>query len=206
MWTSRRRKISDLIQATKDIKVSPFVRIIWTLAFIYILSFLVFLLSFFMSREPVSIGSFITSFQGGWGRFFLAIAIEYLIAAATLFFFHVFPPSPDDSAMGDTALLRSSSTIYLIAICTVVTVPLYAFNVYAYLPQQIGGGQIIPVSVNISNNAISALVGNPDVETYLIDRTSSSTIFLLENKNGQSYRIIEISQDLIQTVTYSQSP
>ena len=79
-------------------------------------------------------------------------------------------------------------------------------RVYPVLPQQIGGGQLIKVEIVISDNTIEPQFNNPQINTYLIDRTSATSFFMLQKNDESEYKIIEIKNDIIQSITYALSP
>jgi uncharacterized membrane protein len=102
--------------------------------------------------------------------------------------------------------LYALSSLYIIAnsIIVVAVIFIYSFTVYPYLPQQLGGGRAIPVKAEISNQNINTLFSNSSNETYLIDRTSGSTIFLISNNKAST--IMEVSNSQMESITYLKSP
>jgi len=69
-----------------------------------------------------------------------------------------------------------------------------------------GGGKILQVTVITSNQELKPSFADKDIETYLIDRTSSSVLFLLVSKSKPEYHTIEVSSPLIESVTYLAVP
>ena len=160
--------------------------------------------------EPIKISpstsSATSSAVVGWSRFFLLIVIIYIIIAVLLtsvFFNAASTSSSDDKPVIDNPLSISHGLILVIAIAILLIVPAYTLGVYPNIPQQVGGGQIIRVDAQISNNDASQLFLEPNTNTYLIDRTSCSSIFLLIDNVSNEYKVQEIQNDLIFSITYN---
>lgn len=96
--------------------------------------------------------------------------------------------------------------IYFTAIAIGVIPQLYALGVYPGIPQQLGGGQILPVTVITSSAELKLDLNDSNNDVYMIDRASSNTLFLLVSKNQKEYRVIEISSALIESITYLSTP
>jgi hypothetical protein len=150
-------------------------------------------------------GSSTSLLSGGWLRFFGAIICIYSLVAIYLTFQFVQQSSSEQSD-DENPLAKTSSLIYLVTIAIVFIVPTYALGIYPNLPQQIGGGNIMRVEANISSNELNRDFSNTCIEIYLIDRTSNSSLFFLMDTAKQAHKVIEVSSDLIQSVTYKTFP
>ena len=129
------------------------------------------------------------------------------LCACSVYLTFTFISRPDpDLSMVDEPATRLSPWIYLIALCITIVVPVYALGVYPLLPQQIGGGRALRVEVTTANQDLNSDFANPELETYLIDRASDNSLFLVTDKSRQHYRVVEVSSSLIQSIVYNQSP
>jgi hypothetical protein len=144
---------------------------------------------------------------GGWFQFFLTIVIIYIAVASVLIYRFFLPPrsTPSSEDKGGKVALNPWM-IYFIAIAIGVIPQLYALGVYPSIPQQLGGGQILPVTVITSSDELKLDLTDPNNDVYMIDRASSNTLFLLVSKNQKEYRVIEISSSLIESITYLSTP
>jgi hypothetical protein len=145
--------------------------------------------------------------SGGWLQFFLAIVIIYIVVATVLIFRFYLPlwsTGRLEDKGGNVGL--NPWIIYFTAIAIAVIPQLYAIGVYPSIPQQLGGGQVLPVSVTTSRDELKFDLADPNNDVYMIDRASSSTLFFLVGKNQQQHRVIEISNSLIQSITYLSTP
>jgi len=197
------REISRKIKASKwDILGS----LIGMFVYIYLLFLLINLISFFLTGNGSTNTKLTMSLPSDWVLFFNTIAIIYSFIAVYLTFKVLFHNSSEASSNDDTVFIGSSSIIYLIAIIIILVVPLYAIKVYPALPQQIGGGHLIRVEVLLSDFTIDPQFKSQTIETYLIDRTSKTSFFLLQNTSQLEYKIIEIQNGDILSITYAHSP
>ena len=85
-------------------------------------------------------------------------------------------------------------------------VPLYAYYIYPYLPQQIGGGQVLHVGVVVSSDDLKSRFVLAQNEVYLVDRGPASALFLIINRGTQEHEVLEVSNSLIQSIIYNPSP
>jgi hypothetical protein len=203
--TSRRQILSEAYKKIRESKGQVFVPLVGAFLFFYALNLLGSLLSFVLSGKVSATIRFTVTLQGGWAQFFSVVVIIYALIAVYLTFITLYPPSAvvsDD----DTALSNTSAFMYFAAMCITITVPVYALRVYPALPQQIGGGQLLQVQVAISDDTVRPQFDGQNVETYLIDRTSNTSIFFLQNNSQPGYKIVEIPNELIQSIVYAQSP
>ena len=109
--------------------------------------------------------------------------------------------SVSSDIVGDNFLL-----IYAFIPVIAIIFSVYAFGVYPYLPQQIGGGRLIPVEVTSSSNDMDTIFSAQANETYLIDRATSNSLFLIVDQPTEKYKILEVSNDLIESIVFYESP
>lgn len=143
------------------------------------------------------------SLSEGLDKFLGAIFVLYAIAAAYLVWFTLMPHMA--VATGNDSTIKVARSFYLVAAIIGVVMPLYSLGVYPNIPQQIGGGRVLPVDVTASGNEVTDLLADASIEIYLIDRTSNSAILLLANTQQGSQRIIELANSQIQSITYRMS-
>jgi hypothetical protein len=85
-------------------------------------------------------------------------------------------------------------------------VPVYSIGVYPYLPQQIGGGQLISVDVHSSSDDIDLMFTKQTNETFLIDRAPNNSLFLIVDQPTKKYKIIEVANSSIDSIVFYESP
>jgi hypothetical protein len=175
----------------------------------FVLTFIFFLiyslLTFIISSKVNTPTSTTTWLPEGWSQYFVAVVVVYSLIAAYLTFIFILPSSKDEEQSQDP-LARTSAWIYLITIGILIILPVYAFGIYPRIPQQVGGGQLLRVEVVVSSNDLKSYFTDTDINAYLIDRTSNSSLFLLVGKNKQTPKIIEVSGNIIQSLTYTLPP
>lgn len=198
--------VADMLKGLWRNKGKALGFIVAAFAFMYALILLSNLLGFLASSkiggQSTGTSSMLTE---GWLRFFGAAVVIYALVAVFLTFVLIFPPSSDNST-GDDELARSRAQIYLTAIAIIFIVPVFALGVYPNLPQQVGGGQVLRVEAIVDSDAVRPYFSNSNIEVYLIDRTSSGLLFLFLDKTKPEQRVMEVSSDLIKSITFSLSP
>jgi hypothetical protein len=200
----RKQILSDAYKKIKESKGKVFGSLIGAVLLIYLLILSESLLSFYLNGRVSSTSTTISTLPDGWSQLFNGIVIVYTFVALYLTLIALYPPST--TLEEDTIQPKSYSWIYIVAISISIIVPIYTSRVYPTLPQQIGGGQLLKVQVVMSDNVIEPLFEDIDMETYLIDRTSNTSFFFIQNTAGSVYKIIEIQNDSIQNITYAHSP
>lgn len=202
--TPRKQIVTDLLKSIWPIKVSTIRRWIGGLIALYAFTMLASLLASLIAGE-VSTAGLVPSMQGGWMNFFIAVILASAIIVAFIISVHLYPFGRAASK-DNVALPMVSGSIYFVAIGIALVVPAYAFYVYPGLPQQVGGGQLLVVEVSFSDDELGSQFGDPGTETYLVDRTSSSLILMLVDEKGSEPKIMEVSTDLVQSITYAKTP
>lgn len=201
---TRRQILKEAYQKMKETKGKIFIPLLGAFALFYLLNLSSSLLSFYVSGKLSTASKTTFTFPNGWTQLFNSIVIIYLFVAVYLTFIALYPPSTSDNE--SSTMSNSSASIYLIALSIIIIVPVYILRVYPALPQQIGGGQLIKVHIAISDNSIEPKFSNPEINTYLIDRTSNTSFFMLQKNDETEYKIVEIQNGIIQSIVYAQSP
>ncbi len=134
-------------------------------------------------------------------RFFYVAFLIYLLISAWFFYnLSIQTDSQSDTSTTASSNQDSNSTdpidkhfgkLHVIAWSIIILVPIYTFNIYPAMPQQIGGGKFVEVEL-LTSEDISVYVSNIDNKTYLVDRYSNGGIFLFVDKNGEE-QVMEIS-------------
>jgi len=202
---NRRQVLAEIYKKIVENKWKTTTTLITAYFLLYLLNLSGSLVSFYLAGKLPTTPKATFTFPNGWAQLFNAITIIYIFIALYLTFIALFPPSTTDDT-DDVVTPKSFTSIYVIALGIITIVPLYVSRVYPVLPQQIGGGQLIKVQVLVSENTLEPQFSNPDVNTYLIDRTPSTSFFMLQKNDKSEYKILEIQNELIQSVIYVHSP
>lgn len=204
--TPRRQILKEAFQKIKESKGEFFGSFLGLFIFLYLLNILSSAISFFLAGKVSMTTKLTISLPSNWALFFNTIAIIYALIAVYLTFVVLYNSSSTVSSDDDTVLSSTSSLIYFVSAFIVLVVPLYAIRVYPALPQQIGGGQLLKVQVILSDKTIEPQFEDQNIATYLIDRTSNTSFFVLQNTSQSEYKIIEIQNDAIQSIIYTHFP
>ena len=212
------RKPRKLIvgEAFKGVKQKA-TKFLGTLLAVFVVAFtIIFIfdsLGFITSNKISAPGTSSTAFftEGLW-RYLFAIVLVYTLVAVFVTTFSITQSSSSSRKEGpgsqqeDNPLGRAQAWIYLTALAIIIIVPAYALGIYPYLPQNIGGGSIMRVEALVSSDELKPYFTDPNIETFLIDRTSNSSLFLLLDKSKEKHRIIEIASGLVKSITYNPTP
>lgn len=137
----------------------------------------------------------------GWQRFLLGIVITYGIGATYMLL--LYRRQPNGLFNADVIKSKAISWLYLGAYVGSLLIPLYAVGIYPYLSQQIGGGAPVAVTVQVTEEDLQAQFSAPGSIIYLIDRTSSSMLFIVSADEQTMDEAIEVSSDSIVQIKYS---
>lgn len=80
-------------------------------------------------------------------------------------------------------------------------ITVYTLAIFPALGYHVGGGAPQPVTVFSENEEIQAIVGEGDVETYLLDRSGHEYLFVFTSATGD-YQVMEISTENIDSIVY----
>lgn len=198
---SRRDFLKETLVGLKDSSNHKFAFKIFVSLMIFSIVFAVIGVLFkFFGLENFSLfgGLKIVSFEI-YNYFFLAFLIY--IALVTWFLFNLLLKENELNTKEDTSLNAEGkptdpideqlSKLYLLAWGILLLVPIYTFNIYPTMPQQLGGGRPIQVELIVSEN-ISETISFEEGTTYLIDRYPTGGIFLFIDKSGNE-SVTEIS-------------
>jgi preprotein translocase subunit SecG len=210
--STRREMIGKLFEGLKE----DYKKIIISILLIFIATYIFFVLSSILTllqtsdvRSSVTRDSYL---HAGWSRYLGAIIVVYGLLAIYLLLIFFTPSQSNNKGKEDEVLddpnptSEYSSWIYIVALIIGIIVPAYAFGVYPYLPQQIGGGRLIPVEVTASSDELNSIFTTQTNETYLIDRAPDNSLFLIVDQPTENYKIIEVSNDLIESIVFYESP
>jgi hypothetical protein len=213
--TSRREKLKTLINAlNNDV---DYKKVLMYLALAFLGLYAAILLSSIIELlRPGDVTSNITTssfFQVGWSRFFIGIVIVYAFIAVLLLLMSSTTRQSKNKKGGDNEkesregiVSKYFSWIYVFIPTITTIISVYAFGVYPYLPQQIGGGRLIPVDVIISSDSTNSEFTVQTNKIYLIDRAPSNSLFLIIDQPTDKYKIIEISNELVESIVFYESP
>lgn len=204
--TPRRRFLADAVAATKQHTGRLIAIFMGLFIFLYAWYLAMSLINFMATNTVTTKTTTISSLlQGGWLRYFGAIAGIYAPVGIFLTIPFIFPKNTTERREDDDTV-ESSPWIYLIALAITILVPAYSLGIYPNLPQQLGGGRVIQIAITTDSDNLMPFFDSQENDIYLIDRTSASLLLLLINKNQREDRVIEVSSSLVQSITYSVSP
>jgi len=203
----RKLIVGKVFEGIKKKTTKFLVSLLTFFVFLLAIQFTFDLLGFIASNKISASSTSSTAFflSEGWRRYLLAIVLVYAIPAVYLTLLAITGPY-SSGEQEDIPLVRTSARIYLIALAIIIIVPVYGLGIYPYLPQNIGGGNMLRVEALVSSDELKPYFTDPNIETYLIDRTSNSSLFLLLNKCNQKHRVVEIASGLVKSITYNPTP
>ena len=138
-------------------------------------------------------------YQIAWFRYLIAIIIVYLLCAIFISFIFMVRTESNTNKSGNQ-VSKHSSLIFVAAIFVMIIFPIYSKFVYPYLPQHIGGGKPVEISINYFTDELNNKLKSID-KIYLIDKSNNSTILMLIDLNDD-YHIFEIDNDQIISINY----
>lgn len=202
---SRRDTLRELGAALRREGLKSFQPLLGIVAFMYLLNLLASAMGYWATGVVQVSKTYTLSLHGGWAEYFFAIALIYTFAATYVTLVALFPPGIDyvGSAMPFSAF---TSYAYLAALAVAIAIPVYALKIYPLLPQQVGGGLPIRVRVSIVESPGSQRFQVDNTSVFLIDRTSSTYIFLVRDSVDESDTLIEIKNELVESVEYIVQP
>jgi hypothetical protein len=204
MREPRKKRLNEIGKAIPRFLGRLIVACVFTLLAIELID----LLTFLATNKVGVTSSQSSSLPSGWARFFSGIVVIYALVAVlwTFLFLSFRSSSKDKDDLQENPVASISLWVYLIAFAIAVIVPLYAYYIYPYLPQQIGGGQALHVGVVVSSDDLKSRFVLAQNEVYLIDRGPASALFLIINRDTQEHQVLEVSNSLIQSIIYNPSP
>jgi hypothetical protein len=161
------------------------------------------LLGFIVSNQigkPISIPWGNLMADGWWRYFGTMVAIYAMLGTFLMFFILISTSSREDQPPDDVE--KTWTWLFLLGLAVWFIIPVYSTGIYPYLPQQIGGGKLLQIEAVIVNDELKTYFTDSTIETYLIDRTSNSTLFLLTTKDKQTSKVFEVASSSIQSIIY----
>jgi hypothetical protein len=147
----------------------------------------------------------------GWWRFIGYAFLIYVCAGGLLLWAvtRQWPPFTTGEPSGESKATRMGTlvpgTTFTLALvgCLVV---LFAVGIYPHLPQQVGGGSPIRIELMTKDDSLNRLVGGPDTQIYLLDRTSAATLIMVVNSKNKTWRIVEVTNTQVDGIAYLPPP
>lgn len=102
----------------------------------------------------------------------------------------------------DSFIPQKGLNTFIVGIVFVLALTLYTLAVYPGLPQQVGGGAVIPVSVVTSSHALEAEFSVCLNNIFLVERSSSNTIFLVLDNALNKISFVELNNSEITAIYY----
>jgi hypothetical protein len=209
MRASRRDRLAKAVSyIAQPVKIGRILAVIFLmLAFLTGLSLLNFISTNRVGSQPSPAG-----LSGGWLRFVGGAFLLYVMAAIFMLVPRSEPSERSENAeseatrAGHDPTQRYASWIVTLAVIIGLVVPLYALGIYPSLPQQIGGGMLVSVEIMSASAELQESFSDPATEVYLLDRSSSRSIFLFVNEQQQTQKIMEVANSQIQSITYQSFP
>lgn len=180
----------------------------------FILAYVVRVFTYFVSDDFLasflfsSTNTTLISLNDGWLRLFIiSFSIYLFLTVLVTIPYFLYDSSSKRKTSPDLYNFPENVlwNIFFVTIFVTFTLSVYTIAIYPLLPQQLGGGRPIPVSVEANlekNESKSSEVNN----ILLIDRTSSTMIFLVINKQNMNNDIVEVSNSQITSITYLNTP
>jgi hypothetical protein len=142
----------------------------------------------------------------GFMRFVAGALLVYLLIGAFLVYMLIIRDRRDDSednnANASSQHAGITSSLFVFFWIMLIILPLYTFGVYPFLPQQIGGGRPEKIEIISTNEQLMATVTAPNKESYLLDRSSESSIILLIEPYQQEFEAIQINNSQIEYLKF----
>ena len=196
-----RRMVGDLRNNWLTLLVGLFViaLVMWTV---------MSLSSFFVVERADGILGGYSPLLSGWFRFLLGIVTIYLAFGTVLVMIlmpHRRSVSKDKDDVQEDPMSGSPAVLWAAAMAVSLILPIYALGIYPALLQQIGGGQVLRVEVAVSSDALKPTLEADQNELYMVDRAPGTTMFLIVNNDTQETSVMEVSNSLIESITYNPS-
>lgn len=174
--------------------------------YIFITFFITRFMSF-LSFDNSSLNSFSVFNISGWLRYFCGIFVIYILIASyiLIMILSIKDGENDNQPINKNPINYLSGKIIIITILIITIIPLYANGIYPFIPQQVGGGQLIFVTINVTDDSIQEIASYSNQTTYLIDKTNTSSLLLFTKNDFSSYKVIEIANSSIKSIQFNQN-
>lgn len=200
---TRKKRLRQHVQEVLSIKSLKII-LNAVIAAIVLLAVLAFIPKFIQYLGGTEFSTFPNGMDLVWVRF-VGIAVMIYCLIAIFIIVQNFPrlrgeevsDAPDSSTSQLDKIYQWVGRLVWIII---ITVPVFTFNLYGSIPQQLGGGQPIKVQVLIADSNTTLPVDKMK-QTYLLDRTNESIILLLDN--SKEVQVIEIPNSKLAAILYN---
>lgn len=168
----------------------------------YVLALSYSLLIFIATQSNVQLSS--PSLTNGWIIYYIVVMVVYIPVAFIVTIPYISSNGSKREAKDDNQwfLLRT----FLIVVVFSLVLQIYVFTIFPEIPQQIGGGKLIPVSLIVDSVELDSKINLEANRIFLVDRTSDSILILIEQKNGLGKRLLELASSNIQGIIYEPFP
>lgn len=190
----------DILKNIKDTKS------IGILVLIFLFSYFLFLsnnlLKFIATQSNMQLSS--TSLSDGWIIFYIVVMSIYIPIAFLITIPYISLKESKRENKNDNHWLLAKTLLITVAISLILHI--YVFTIFPEIPQQIGGGKLIPVLLTVDSIQLDSKLNLDTNRIYLVDRTSDSILILIEQKNGSGKRLMEVASSNIESITYEPLP
>jgi len=186
----------------------------WALSYAGLIIAIVLFICFFMLKGASTIQSISNSIA--FALLFLGFPIFiYGFMISTLFFMRgslVFGSKigldsashPETHPPSTSWLYRYAQAIGLWFFMIALIVSFYVPNIYPYIPQSIGGGKPVPVTVFVSDdNAYKKELSDPEITTHILFRANGGVFFELKDSRSATSKVVEIPNSDIKGISYA---
>lgn len=179
-----------------------------------ILLIVVFFLMYFLGYYSGGESTFVIERGLNWYRYLIITSLVFVVLAMLITLGSVIEiqnwwekkgngdsQNPSPSIIG--VINRNYTRIYWLTAFIALAISYYALRIYPFIPQQIGGGRIVEVRLNVKDdNTINGGLESLQ-RLFLLDRTSKSFIIMGLGEEGE-LNIMEISDSEVLSIIYIQ--
>jgi hypothetical protein len=205
---SRKAFITDSLKNIKKTGFSPIIESlgVFSIAFLMlpiVISFIVFLTS---NEIQTKYQLTLITISPLYLRIILAVLACYIgISSSIIILFYNGKVMSSGKPESPNLLSKSIGWVYLLAIILSFLIPIYSYGIYPLIPQQIGGGLVIPIDVTTKTTNLQEQFQKPLCDPYLLDRTSSALLIICNEVANDSYQIKELQLGDIELITFKRN-
>lgn len=94
--------------------------------------------------------------------------------------------------------------VFVLTLMTVIAITYFALRIYPLIPQQLGGGKIIQIEIEMNDNEFMKDVLNDSGSLYLLDRGNKSVIIIYLG-GGNELEVFEVAASEIKIIKFEQN-